>query len=170
MGFEKLIDLIIKFFGELKPIVFIMQYEEAVVFRGGEFLKVMKPGWHLRVPFVDEIQADNVKNATICIREVNVTTADSKTISIAAKFNCEIADIHKAKVLINDWKANIVDTGRGIMSRELIKYTWNEICNSDVDCKIGQLIEEKAELMGIRIWDFNFIDKLIIRGFKLFNA
>jgi regulator of protease activity HflC (stomatin/prohibitin superfamily) len=147
-----------------------MQYEQGVVFRGGKFHKVLNPGWHGRLSGIDIIYTENVKNATICIREVNITTADNKTISIAAKFNYEITDIHKARVLTNDWKSNIVDVGRGIMSKELIKYSWENICAGNVDQLIGSLIEKEADLLGIRIWNFNFTDKLIIRGFKLFNA
>jgi hypothetical protein len=56
------------------------------------------------------------------------------------------------------------------MSKELIKYSWENICAGNVDQLIGSLIEKEADLLGIRIWNFNFTDKLIIRGFKLFNA
>lgn len=167
---DKLIDLIISLWERIQPIVFIMSFEQGIVFRGGKFYKVLHPGPHGRIPGIDVIVTENVKNATICIREVNVTTADNKTISIAAKFNYEIVDIHKAHVLTNDWKSNIVDVGRGIMSKELIKYSWETICAGDVDMKVGKLIKEEAEQLGISLWNFNFTDKLIIRGFKLFNA
>lgn len=168
--FDKIIDLFISLFNDFKPIVFIMQYEEAVVFRGGPFLKVMKPGWHFRLPFVDTIQADNVKNMTICIREVNITTADNKTISIAAKFNCEIYDIYKAKVLTNGWQGNIVDVGRGIMSEDLGTYQCQEIFNGRAVIDVGDKITKRGEEMGLRIFDFKFTDKLEIIGLKLFNA
>lgn len=167
---DKLIDLIISLWNRIQPIVFIMEFEQGIVFRCGKYLKVLQPGWHPRISGIDVIVTETVTNATICIREVNVTTADKKTISIAAKFNYQITDIYKARVLTNDWKSNIVDVGRGIMSKELNKCQWEDICAGNVDELIGTLIQAEARNLGVKVWNFNFTDKLIIRGFKLFNA
>lgn len=168
--FDKLIDVLISVWERIQPIVFILQYQQAVVYRGGKYYKTFRAGWHVRIPGVDVIATETVTNTTICIREVNVTTADKRTVSIAAKFNCEIENVYKAKVLTADWRANIVDVGRGIMSEELNKYQWEDICVGNVNEKIGLLIQAEAKEIGITITKFKFTDKLLIRGFKLFNA
>lgn len=167
---DKFIDLLISLFNDIKPIVFVLEYKKGVLFRAGRFLKILEPGWHFRIPFVDSVYMENVVNKTICIREVNITTKDGNSVSIAAKFNVKVDDIYKSSVITDDWRGNIVDVGRGIISKELVKYSWDEICNDHVDEKIGDMIKAEALRIGLKIWGFNFTDKLKIFGLKLFNS
>jgi len=168
--FDKLFDYIFGFLKNLRPIVFILEFDKGRMFRAGRFLKILEPGWHFRIPFIDTVFIENVVNTTICIREVNITTSDNKSVSIAAKINLEIFDLHKSSVLTNDWKSNIVDVSRGIISKNLMMYTWDEICKGSVEEKISKLIEEEALKIGLRIWSFHFTDKLVIFGLKMFNS
>lgn len=167
---DKFIDLLISLFNEIKPIVFVLEFDKGRMFRAGRFLKILEPGWHFRIPFVDTVFIENVVNTTLCVREVNITTADGISASIAAKFNLEIVDLYKSSVLTNDWKVNIVDVSRGIISKRSAKYTWDDIYKGNADEEVRSLVEAEAGKIGLRIWNFEFTDKLNIFGLKVFNS
>lgn len=62
---DKFIDLLISLFNDIKPIVFVLEYKKGVMFRAGRFLKILEPGWHFRIPFVDSVYMENVVNKTM---------------------------------------------------------------------------------------------------------
>lgn len=166
---DKFIDLLISLFNDIKPIIFVLEYRKGILFRAGRYNKVLQPGWHFRIPFVDTFYTEIVMNDTMAIKEVNVTTLDGKTITVGAEFNLEVRDIYKAVVLTNDWRTNLVDISRGIISNQILSNNWENICDINLSNNVQKLIAVRAAKMGIHIWDFNFTDKVITRGFKLFN-
>lgn len=167
--FDKLVDLLITTWEHFKPIFFILEYEQGVVLRAGTFLKVVKPGWHLRIPFVDDYFTDNVTFDTIDIREVNVTTLDGKTLSVGCKLDIEISDIKLALVNTHDWRSNLIDICRGIISDHLEDCNWEDIRKKTVKNAIEKRIQKRAEEMGINVTNLFFTDKALSRVLKIFN-
>ena len=167
--FDRLIDLLVSIWIHIKPIVFIEEFEKAVVFRGGRYIKNWNPGAHLRIPLVDDFYSDVVTPDTQDIREVNVTTLDGKTISIGCQFNLMIIDIKKALVDTHEWRTNLIDISRGILSDHLEDCSWEDIRKKTTKNAVEKKIQKRCDEMGIEISDFNFTDKALSRVFKLFN-
>jgi regulator of protease activity HflC (stomatin/prohibitin superfamily) len=166
---DRLIDLIVSLWDNCKPILFIIAYKKGVMFRGGKYLKSLEPGWYFRIPFVDDYHDEFVMFDTMCTEVVNITTADGKTVSIAGEFDLVITDIYKALVLTNDWRTNLMDITRGIISDCLEERNWEEICKKTTKNAIEKHIQKRAEEMGVSISNFNFTDKSISRTYKLFT-
>lgn len=168
--FKDIIDLIKDIYHDCKPIVFINQYYEAVVLRGGKYIKKWLPGWHWRIPFVDDYHTDNVMLDTMEIKEVNITTLDGKTSTNGCEFDLRIVDIEKALIDTNDWRSNLQHVARGILSSELEDRNWEDIRKKVTKTAISKKIQERADEMGIEINNFNFTDKALSRIYKLFNT
>lgn len=167
---DKLIDILLQIWDSFKPVIFVLEYKQGALFRAGKFKKILYPGWHLRIPFVDDYHTENVMFDTMCIKEVSVTTLDGKTISVGGEFDLNIVNYYKASVLTNDWRTNIVDIVRGIISDELEGRNWDDIRKKTTKNAIEKEIHKRGAEMGIEISNFNFTDKSISRVFKLFNA
>lgn len=167
--FDKLIDLIITLWNDLKFIVFILHYKEGVLLRAGKFKKVLKPGWHFKVPFLDDYFTENVKLDTMQIQEVNITTLDGKTVTIGCEFELEITDIFTALIETNDWRSNLHDICQGILSDQLEDINWEDIRKKTTKNAIARKIETRASEMGIATSNFSFTNKATSRVFKLFN-
>lgn len=167
--FDKLIDLFISIFNDLKPIIFIFEYKEGILLRAGRFKKILKPGWHFRIPFVDDYYTENVKTDTMRIGEVNITTLDGKTATIGCEFDLRITDIEKAMVDTNDWRSNLHDMCSGILSDHLEDLNWEDIKKKTTKNAIARRIEKRAEEMGITTSNFNFTDKVISKAYKIFS-
>lgn len=167
--FDRFIDLFISIFNDIKPIIFIFEYKEGILLRGGRFKKVLKPGWHFRIPFIDDYYVENVKTDTMRIDGVNITTADNKTATIGCEFDLRITDIYKAMVDTNDWRSNLHDMCSGILSDYLEDLNWEDIRKKTTKNAIAKRISHRAEEMGITTSNFNYTDKVLSRAFKLFN-
>ena len=167
--FDKLIDLLISVWNDFKPIVFVLEYRKGVFLRAGTFLKTVTPGWYFRIPFVDDYVSDIVRMDTMIIPDITITTFDNKTISIGGTFDLEVEDIYKALILTNDWRSNLVDISKGIISNDLEDRTWEEINKKTTKNSIEKQIQKRALEMGISIKNFNFTDKTITKALKIFH-
>lgn len=167
--FDKLIDLIISVWHDFKPIIFILEYKQGVMLRGGKFNKILNAGWHLRIPFVDDYLSENVMTDTMQIKEVNITTLDGKTVTIGCEFELTITNIYLALIATNDWRSNLHDMCQGILSDHLEDLNWEDIRKKTNKNSIAKKIKDRALEMGITTNNFNFTDKATSRVFKLFN-
>lgn len=165
--FDKLIDLIVSCWDHFKPIMFVLQYEQAILYRGGKYIKTLNPGWHFRIPFVDDYHLENVKGDTMHITSVTITTLDNKTVTIGCEFDFYISDLKKALVDTNDWRGNLHDICMGILSDHLEDCNWDDIKKKTVKNQIFKRIEKRADEMGVVVSNFNFTDKTITRALAL---
>ncbi len=165
--FDKLIDLLISCWDHFKPILFILEYEEGVMYRGGKLLKSLEPGWHFKIPFIDDWHVENVKADTMNITPVTITTLDNKTITIGCEFDFYIEDIVLAVVQTNDWRSNLHDMCMGILSDHLEDCNWEDIKKKVVKNQIFKKIEKRALEMGVVASNFNFTEKTITRALAL---
>lgn len=166
---DRLISLLIELWTDFKPIIFVQEYKLGVLLRAGKFLKILKPGPHLRIPFIDEYIVDFVKVDTMRISEVNITTLDGKTITIGCEFDLEVTDIYLALIETNEWRGNLHDICQGILSDNLEDLNWDDIRKKTTKNAIFKKINERALQIGVTIDNFNFTDKAISRVYKLFN-
>lgn len=166
---DRLIDFLKEVWNHFKPVIFVYPYENAVIFRAGKYLKSLETGWYFRIPFVDDCFTDNIALDTINIKEVNVTTLDGKTVTIACEFDIKIVDIYKALVTTNDWRSNLSDICRGIISDYVEEYSWDDLRKKTTKNAIEKKIQKRSEELGIDISNFNFTDKSVGRTLTLFN-
>ena len=167
--FDKFFQFLFDVWNDLKPIIFVLEYKEGVLFRAGKYIKILKRGWHLRIPFIDEYHLENVKVDTLQIKEVTVTTLDEKTVTIGCEFELQITDIYLAVIETNDWRSNLHDISYGILSDSLEDIYWADIRKKTTKNTISKKIEKRAIEMGITTSNFNFTDKSISRAYRLYN-
>lgn len=167
--FDKLIEFLLNIIEQVLPFFIIHEYEMGVMYDAGKFHKIVGPGFHWKYPFIDSFQKDNVVQDTMWIKEVNITTLDGKTVTVGCEFDLEITDIYKAINDTNNWRDNMHDIARGILSDTLEDIHWDEIRKKTTKNRIANRIHQRALEMGITTSNFNFTDKAISRAYKLFN-
>jgi regulator of protease activity HflC (stomatin/prohibitin superfamily) len=153
---------------DLKPIMFINPYEGCVQLRAGRYLRSLKGGnWYWKIPFIDDYHIENVQPDTIDIAPVTVTTLDNKTATIGCEIEIQVTDVRLAVLDTNDWRTNIKDITRGILSEHLEDCNWEEIKKKVVKNQIMKKLEKRFQDMGITLLYFNYTDKSITRAYTL---
>lgn len=104
------------------------------------------------------------------IEDVNITTLDGKTATIGGEFDLIVSDIKKALNDTHEWKSNLQDISRGIISNELEDLNWDEIRKKTTKNAIERKIKTRALEMGITISNFSFTDKVLSRAIRLFGV
>lgn len=168
--FDRLINLIIELWNDFKPIIFVLEYKEGILMRKGRLLKIMKPGAHFKIPFLDDYHLENVKTDTMKIAEVNITTLDGHTAIVGCQFELRVVDMIKATIETNDWRTNLQDICQGILSDLLEEKNWEDIKKKTTKNAISKRIEARAEEMGITTSNFNFTDKVLTKAMRLYGV
>lgn len=160
--FDKLIILIQQFGHALFPIFIVDLWEEGIILRAGKFLKTIKPGIYLKIPFIDTIWKYNVITQSIDIPPQSVTTVDGYNVVVKGIIRFTIWDIKLFLTTITEPKDVLTDTTGG-MIRDIIEDTmWKEIVDIDkiLTLKVGKFVKK----WGIKV------DKVTLTDLQIANS
>lgn len=88
----ELITRILNFFGQFKLLVMILPWERAARIRLGSCVKLWDPGWHIKLPFVDEIVLLNTRLRVSDALSQTLTTADGHPLTVGMTVGFRITD------------------------------------------------------------------------------
>ena len=167
--FDRLIDLISEWLEKLLPFFIVRDYEEAVVLRFGKFNKVAKPGFHLRIPFVDEAIEQHVVVTTLSLPPQSLYTKDKQNIVVKGVIKYRIADIQTFILEVYDAQDAISDMTQSIIKNIVMDKTLDECIDSEIDNTLSKKARVEAKKWGVEIQQVTLTDLAPIRSFRLIN-
>lgn len=88
----ELITRILNFLGQFKLLVIILPWERAARVRLGSRVVVWEPGWHIKLPFIDEIVPVNTRLRVADTGSQTLTTLDGRVLTIGLAIGFRIPD------------------------------------------------------------------------------
>jgi len=88
----ELITRILNFLGQFKLLVIILPWERAARVRLGSRVVVWEPGWHIKLPFIDEIVPVNTRLRVADTGSQTLTVADGRVLTIGMNIGFRIPD------------------------------------------------------------------------------
>ena len=153
----------------LPQIVKIMrEYERAVVFRLGKFLKVKGPGLILLVPFIDKIERVDMRVLTINVERQEVITKDNVTVDVDAITFFRVVDAEKAIIQVEQyleattWLAQT--TLRSIVGQVELDELLAE--REKINKKIQDIIDRQTDPWGIKVVSVEVRDVVLPENMK----
>ena len=163
--FDKLIEFLIKLGKDVLLWVVIEEWNEAVLLRFGKFVKVLKPGFHFKIPFFDSVWETETITQSIDMNPQSITTADGKNIVVKAIIRFSVVDTKTYVMSIMKPHDVLVDTTQG-MIREIIEDTrWYDLVGID-----KQLTTEVGKFMrrwGIKVEKVTLTDLAEIPSYRV---
>lgn len=167
--FDRLIDLLTGWFEQLLPFFIVRDYEEAVVLRFGRFHKVAKPGFHWRIPFVDESMEQHVVVTTLSLPPQSLYTKDKQNIVVKGLIKYRIADIQTFILEVYDAQDAISDMTQSIIKSIIMDKTMDECVDPEIDNTLSKKARVEAKKWGVEIQQVTLTDLAPIRSFRLIN-
>ena len=125
-----------------------------VVERFGQFYKVLEPGWHLVIPFVDYVRKKvSTKQQILDVPPQSVITKDNVKISVDNVIFYKLLNAQEAVYNIEDYKAGIVYSATTNMRNILGNMTLDEILSGrdKINQDLLSIIDELTDAYGIKI-------------------
>jgi len=167
--FDKLIDFVLDSIDKFLPFIVIKEYEEGALFRFGKYKKIFRPGFHFKIPYVDDIDTYTIATTTLTLPVQSIVTKDGKAIVIKAQIKYKIKDLSIFAVKVYDAIDALSDMTCGIIFQTIKDKTWEEACNMDLNKKITVNARREAKQWGIHIDKITVTDFSQIRSLRLFN-
>ena len=167
--FDKLVELLINWWIEIKPIVIIRDYEEAVLLRFGIFKRVLKPGLHLKIPFFDEVIDQHVVITTLSLDAQSLYTKDKQNIVVKGVIKYRIADVKIFLLEVWDAQDALSDMSSSIIKNVIMSMTLDECTDSEMDNLLTKKVRVEAKKWGVEVQQVTLTDLAPIRSFRLIN-
>lgn len=125
-----------------------------VIERLGQFYKVLEPGWHLIIPFIDFARARvSTKQQILDIEPQNVITKDNVKISVDNVIFYKVMNARDAIYNIENYKSGIVYSTITNMRNIIGDMTLDEVLSGrdKINAELLKVIDQLTDAYGIKI-------------------
>ncbi len=125
-----------------------------VVERFGQFYKVLEPGWHIIIPFVDYVRKKvSTKQQILDVPPQSVITKDNVKISVDNVIFYKLLSAKDAVYNIEDFKSGIVYSSTTNMRNIIGNMTLDEVLSGrdKINQDLLSIIDEVTDAYGIKI-------------------
>jgi regulator of protease activity HflC (stomatin/prohibitin superfamily) len=116
---SQLIDLLKSLGTAFLPWVIIDQWQQGVVLRFGRFNRVVGPGFHWVIPFVEHTVDQSVVTTTTALKPQSVVTKAGVVVTVEAVVRWSVSDVKTYTIDIWDGSNVIVDSAQGAIAETL---------------------------------------------------
>lgn len=122
--------------------------------RFGQFYKVLEPGWHMMIPFVDYVRKRvSTKQQILDVQPQSVITKDNVKISVDNVIFYKLLNARDAVYNIEDFKSGIIYSATTNMRNILGNMTLDEVLSGrdKINQDLLSIIDEVTDAYGIKI-------------------
>ena len=80
----------------------IHEYERGLHLRGGRFLSVDEPGWHVQIPYVDTVIIVKVNERLGYVERISAVTADNLTMVVSLQYTYKVTNPRTYALAVDD--------------------------------------------------------------------
>ena len=80
----------------------IHEYERGLHLRGGRFLAVDEPGWHIQIPYIDTVIFVKVNERLGYVERISTATADNLTMVVSLQYTYRVTDARTFTLEVDD--------------------------------------------------------------------
>ncbi len=130
----------------------IRPYERGLHLRGGMFLGVDQPGWHIQIPFVDTVIKVVVIERSGTINQLAVMTADDVTMDVSLLYTYRVADPVRYQLEVLDPENIIAGFVQGTLRDLVNTRKMDEVMHSRTAINLEELkiLQSKEDEYGVK--------------------
>jgi regulator of protease activity HflC (stomatin/prohibitin superfamily) len=166
---DRLIDVVLQFGSDVLPGIIIRDYEEAVLLRFGKFKKLLKPGFHVKIPFADEVIEQHVVVTTLSLAAQSLYTSDRQNIVVKGVIKYKISDVKTFLLEVFDAQDAIADMSQSIIKNVIMSMSLEECTDMELDNTLTKKVRVEARKWGVEIQQVTLTDLAPIKSFRLIN-
>jgi regulator of protease activity HflC (stomatin/prohibitin superfamily) len=129
----------------------IRPYERGLHLRGGAFVGIDQPGWHVQIPFVDTVIGVIVIERSGMIEQLAAMTADDVTMDVSLLYTYRVADPVRYQLEVLDPEAIVAGFVQGTLRDVVNTHTMDEVMHSraQINQEVTAILQNKEEQYGV---------------------
>lgn len=131
----------------------VKEYERAVKFRFGKFVKLMEPGIRLVIPIMHVYKKIDLRTITQDVPEQKCITKDNVSITINAVVYYKVFDAKKAVLEIKDCYFAVTQLAQTTLRNSLGGFKLDELLSNlkDISKEIKEIVDTETDPWGIKV-------------------
>lgn len=129
----------------------IRPYERGLHLRGGRFIDIDQPGWHIQIPFVDTVIGVIVIERSGTIDELAAMTADDVTMDVSLLYTYRVADPVRYQLEVLDPEKIVAGFVQGTLRDVVNTRQMDEVMHgrAEINQEVLTILQEKEEQYGV---------------------
>jgi len=129
----------------------IRPYERGLHLRGGAFVGIDQPGWHIQIPFVDTVIALNVIERSGLIDNLAAMTADDVTMDVSLLYTYRVFDPVRYQLEVLDPDKIVANFVQGTLRDIVNTHKMDEVMHSraEINQQVMSELQKKQDQYGV---------------------
>ena len=130
----------------------IRPYERGLHLRGGKFVDIDMPGWHIQIPFVDTVIGLNVVERPGLIENLNAMTANDVTMDISLLYTYRVEDPVRYALEVTSPENIVAGFVAGTLRDIVNNRTMDEVMHSraEINLEVITELQKKEDQYGVK--------------------
>jgi len=130
----------------------IRPYERGLHLRGGRFVGIDLPGWHIQVPFVDTVIGVMVIERSGTIEKLAVMTSDDVTMDVSLLYTYRVNDPVRYQLEVLDPEAIVAGFVQGTLRDVVNTRKMDSVMHSraEINQEVMSMLQKKEEQYGVQ--------------------
>jgi regulator of protease activity HflC (stomatin/prohibitin superfamily) len=146
----------------------VQPWERAVRTRAGKRAKVLDAGFHLVIPWLDEVRPINTRLRVAAVPLLTVTTKDGRTISVGGSIGFRIVDPLDAMLRLHHPTGLFPVLAQAAIAGYIVSRSLDALVVGEVEAATLDELREAAGA-GIAIDFFRIVDFAAVRTYRLLD-
>lgn len=127
-------------------------YERGIHLRGGQFLRVDEPGWHLKIPFWDTVLLVRVNERLGYVDQISAMTSDDVTMIVSLQYTYVVTDPRRFALEVDDPERILFEFVQGKLRDVINTKEMTEVMHdrARMNQEILDALRVKEEQYGVR--------------------
>ncbi len=129
----------------------IHAYERGLHLRGGRFVSLDEPGWHIQIPLVDTVLIVKVNERLGYVERVPAMTSDDVTMDVSLQYTYRVSDPQRFALEVDDPERIIFEFVQGKLRDVVNTKDMTEVMHSraELNREVAIALREKEEQYGV---------------------
>ena len=129
----------------------IRPYERGLHLRGGKFMGIDEPGWHIQIPFVDTVIGLIVIERSETINSLAAMTSDDVTMDVSLLYTYKVVDPVRYQLEVLDPEAIVDGFVQGTLRDVVNTRRMDEVMHSrsEINMEVMEILQEKENQYGV---------------------
>jgi regulator of protease activity HflC (stomatin/prohibitin superfamily) len=129
----------------------IRPYERGLHLRGGSFVGLDEPGWHIQIPFVDTVIGVNVIERSGTIEQLAAMTADDVTMDISLLYTYRVVDPVRYQLEVLDPARIVAGFVEGTLRDEINTQEMDAVMHSrsQINQRVLAALQQREDQYGV---------------------
>jgi regulator of protease activity HflC (stomatin/prohibitin superfamily) len=130
----------------------IHEYERGLHLRGGRFLAVQEPGWHIQLPLVDTVIIVTVNERLGYVEQIPAMTSDNVTMIVSLQYTYRVTDPRQYALQVSDPERIVFEFVQGKLRDVVNTKAMADVMNnrSLMNSEVMESLKEKEAQYGVQ--------------------